>query len=47
VITALATVADLGDGGQVDDLVDLAVAAAVVPMADDVAGTGVQRRGGC
>jgi hypothetical protein len=38
VVTALSAVADLADRGEVDDLVDLAVAATVVPMADDIAG---------
>jgi hypothetical protein len=41
VITALATVADLRDRGQVNDLVELAVAATVVPVADDVTRGGV------
>jgi hypothetical protein len=41
----LAAVAELGDRGQVDDLIDLAVAVTVVPMAGDVTGGGVQRRG--
>jgi hypothetical protein len=45
VVTASSAVADLGDGGQVDDLIDLAVAVTVVPMADDVTGGSVQRRG--
>ncbi len=44
-VAALGAVADLGDRGQVDDLVDLAVAAAVMPMTDDVTRTGIQRGG--